>query len=86
MVKAVKGNISSSGARIEWLITGPGVLIQCDESIMAIILKIDSESNHAFIMETLDDETCLVQAKKLIELQARLKDVTCHLAFEVTAG
>jgi TFIIH basal transcription factor complex TTD-A subunit len=58
-----------------------GVLIQCDESIMAIILKIDSEHNHAFVMETLDDETCMIQSSKLNELKARLKDVSISLTF-----
>ena len=43
---------------------------------MAIILKIDSENNHAFVMETLDDETCMIQSSKLNELKARLKDVS----------
>ena len=53
----------------------PGVLVQCDESIMAIIQKIDADNKHAYIMETLDDETCLVQASKLAELKTRLNDV-----------
>lgn len=52
-----------------------GVLVQCDESIMAIILKIDAENKHSYITERLDDETCLVQASKLNELKARLNEV-----------
>jgi TFIIH basal transcription factor complex TTD-A subunit len=52
-----------------------GVLVQCDESIMAIILKIDAEHSHSFIMETFDDETCLVSSAKLNELKAKLKEV-----------
>jgi TFIIH basal transcription factor complex TTD-A subunit len=52
-----------------------GVLVQCDESILAIIYKIDQENQHAFVMETLDDTTILVAAGKVNELKARLKDV-----------
>jgi hypothetical protein len=67
--------------------TTAGVLVQCDESIMAIILKIDDETKPGYIMERLDDETCLVQASKLNELKIRLNEVrasTCH-QLELTA-
>ena len=53
-----------------------GVLIQCDESIMAIIIDIDNKNKNAFIMDTLDDETCLVQASKLNDLKARLNEAS----------
>jgi hypothetical protein len=46
---------------------------------MAIILKIDSENNHIFVMETLDDETCMISAPKLNELKRRLKDVSTRI-------
>jgi TFIIH basal transcription factor complex TTD-A subunit len=59
-------------------------LVQCDESIMAIILKIDAENNHGYITETLDDETCLVQASKLNELKSRLNDVCTSACRQVT--
>jgi TFIIH basal transcription factor complex TTD-A subunit len=52
-----------------------GVLVQCDESIMAILLKIDAEHRHAFITETFDDETCLVNSSKINELKALLRQV-----------
>jgi transcription factor TFIIH complex subunit Tfb5 len=52
-----------------------GVLVHCDESIMAIILDIDNKNGNVFVMETLDDENCLVQASKLNELKARLREV-----------
>ena len=51
------------------------VLIQCDESIMAIIRDIDKDRND-FIIEDLDDETCLIKENKLPELKQRLKEVT----------
>lgn len=53
-----------------------GVLVQCDPSIKAIVLKINDEGNGQFILEDIDDETVLVNTKKLEELKARLKDVS----------
>ncbi|KAF2404047.1 RNA polymerase II transcription factor B subunit 5 [Trichodelitschia bisporula] len=50
-----------------------GVLVQCDESIMAIIRKID-EGRNEFIIEDLDSGTCLVKEGKLAELKRRLKE------------
>ncbi|OJD29192.1 rna polymerase ii transcription factor b subunit 5 [Diplodia corticola] len=51
-----------------------GILVQCDESIKTIIVKIDSELND-FIIEDLDDETLVIKAEKLRELKRRLNDV-----------
>lgn len=51
-----------------------GILVQCDESIKTIIVKIDSEHND-FIIEDLDDETLVVKAEKLPELKRRLNEV-----------
>jgi len=53
-----------------------GVLVQCDESIMAILIDIDNKNGNNFILETLDSETCLVQASKLNDLKIRLTDVS----------
>lgn len=50
------------------------MLIECDASIKAIIMKIDAQ-RHDIIMEDLDDETCVVKADKLDELKRRLKEV-----------
>jgi TFIIH basal transcription factor complex TTD-A subunit len=55
-----------------------GVLVQCDESIMAIIIDIDNKNNNIFILEILDSETCLVQASKLNDLKIRLTDVSIY--------
>ncbi|RPB05475.1 hypothetical protein L873DRAFT_1797843 [Choiromyces venosus 120613-1] len=49
-----------------------GVLIECDPSIKAIILKIDKDSGHGYIVEDLDDETLVVKEPKLAELKSRL--------------
>ncbi|PNS19092.1 hypothetical protein CAC42_1828 [Sphaceloma murrayae] len=51
----------------------PGVLVQCDASIKAIIVKIDSENNNDFIVEDIDDETVLVKSGKHEELKHKLK-------------
>ncbi|KAK8197506.1 RNA polymerase II transcription factor B subunit 5 [Phyllosticta capitalensis] len=52
----------------------PGVLVQCDESIKTIIVKIDSERND-FIIEDLDDETLVIKSDRLPELKRRLNEV-----------
>ncbi|PSK58707.1 RNA polymerase II transcription factor B subunit 5 [Elsinoe australis] len=51
----------------------PGVLVQCDASIKAIIVKIDTENNNDFIVEDIDDETVLIKSGKHEELKQRLK-------------
>ncbi|KAI9848410.1 MAG: TFIIH complex subunit tfb5 [Sclerophora amabilis] len=50
-----------------------GVLVECDPSIKAIILKIDS-TYHDFIIEDLDDQTLVVKESKLKELKQKLED------------
>ena len=54
--------------------TIPGVLIECDPSIKAIILKIDSE-RHEYIVEDLDDQTLVIKESQLSRLKARLEEV-----------
>ena len=51
-----------------------GVLVECDPSIKAIILKIDQES-HDYIIEDLDDETLVIKESMLPRLKARLDEV-----------
>ncbi len=51
-----------------------GVLVECDPSIKAIIVKIDSE-DHAFIVEELDDQTLVVKENMLGALKRKLDDV-----------
>jgi TFIIH basal transcription factor complex TTD-A subunit len=52
-----------------------GVLVECDASIKAIIVKINSEDNNAYIIEDIDDEHVLIQASKHEQLKARLNAV-----------
>jgi len=55
--------------------TSKGTLVQCDPSIKAIISKINEENGGLYISEDIDDETCLINTKKLDELKQKLKDV-----------
>jgi len=52
-----------------------GVLVECDASIKAIIVKINAENANAYIIEDIDDEHVLIQASKHEELKARLNAV-----------
>ena len=51
-----------------------GVLVECDPSIKAIILKIDQEK-HDYIVEDLDDQTLVIKESQLPRLKARLAEV-----------
>lgn len=54
----------------------PGVLIECDPSVKAIILKYDEE-RHDYVVEDLDDERHLViKESQLQNLKARLGRVS----------
>jgi len=50
-----------------------GVLVKCDASIKAIIIKIDSDRND-IIVEDLDEEHLLIKSDKLAELKQRLSE------------
>jgi TFIIH basal transcription factor complex TTD-A subunit len=51
------------------------VLVECDESIKAILVKIDAEHNHDFIIENIDDKHALIKANRHEELKQLLADV-----------
>ncbi|KAH8599323.1 RNA polymerase II transcription factor B subunit 5 [Bisporella sp. PMI_857] len=51
-----------------------GVLVECDPSIKAIILKIDAEEN-AFIVEDLDEQRLVIKENMVALLKMRLDDV-----------
>lgn len=53
-----------------------GVLIECDPSIKAIIVKIDAEHHHDIIIEDIDDEHVLIKSNKHDDLKQLLKDVS----------
>ncbi|KAL8697231.1 MAG: hypothetical protein Q9201_007232 [Fulgogasparrea decipioides] len=50
-----------------------GVLIECDPSIKAIILKIDQE-HHDYIVEDLDDQTLVIKESQLPRLKEKLEE------------
>ncbi|KAK3115664.1 TFIIH complex subunit tfb5 [Teratosphaeriaceae sp. CCFEE 6253] len=50
-----------------------GILIECDESIKAMIVKINIEHNHDFIIENIDDKHALIKANRHDELKELLK-------------
>lgn len=52
-----------------------GVLVECDASIKAIILKIDQDK-HDYIVEDLDDHTLVIKENQLSSLKARLEEVS----------
>lgn len=55
--------------------TEPGVLVECDPSIKAIILKIDQDK-HDYIVEDLDDQTLVIKESQLPRLKQRLEEVS----------
>jgi TFIIH basal transcription factor complex TTD-A subunit len=76
MPRATAGKPLSSPARdFHKPTSSPGTLVQCDPSIKAIISKINEENGGLYISEDIDDETCLINTKKLDELKQKLKDV-----------
>ncbi|RMZ84349.1 hypothetical protein DV738_g562, partial [Chaetothyriales sp. CBS 135597] len=52
-----------------------GALLQCDPPQMAMVKKIDRESGSAYIIEAIDDNTCLIKENKVEELKTRVKDL-----------
>lgn len=48
--------------------------MECDPSIKAIILKIDSAA-HDYIVEDLDDQTLVIKESQLQRLKLRLEEV-----------
>jgi TFIIH basal transcription factor complex TTD-A subunit len=55
-----------------------GVLVYCDASIKAIIMKINAEDGNIYIIEDIDDEHVLIQESKHAQLKARLNAVRVH--------
>lgn len=58
-----------------------GVLVECDPSIKAIILKINNEQGHDIIIEDIDDEHVLIKTAKEDELKRLLKEVRLPRAY-----
>ena len=75
MPKAVKGERHPQSNAEPTAHLQLGVLVECDPSIKAIILKIDSE-HHDYIVEDLDDQTLVVKESKLRDLKSKLELVS----------
>lgn len=52
-----------------------GILVTADESIMAIIKKINEQNGHRYILEDLGDKNCLIKEGTLEALEAQVKAV-----------
>lgn len=50
--------------------------MECDASIKAIIVKIDS-ARHDYIIEELDDGTLVIKENMLKQLKLQLDEVSC---------
>lgn len=57
------------------LLSSAGILVECDPSIKAIILKIQSESGNDLIVDDLDEQTLVVHPNKLPRLKELLEKV-----------
>ena len=51
------------------------MLVECDASIKAIIVNINTANGNAYIIEDIDDEHVLIQASKHEELKSELNKV-----------
>ncbi|KAF7846018.1 hypothetical protein BT93_L5590 [Corymbia citriodora subsp. variegata] len=52
-----------------------GVLLQCDPPQMAMILKLNRETNQEYVLEEIDERTCLVRENRVEELKSRVKQI-----------
>jgi nitrogen regulatory protein PII-like uncharacterized protein len=51
-----------------------GALLQCDPPQMAVLKSIDEKAGNAYIIETIDDNTCLVSENKVEEIKRLVKE------------
>jgi TFIIH basal transcription factor complex TTD-A subunit len=87
MVKAVKGTFHNLSNSVRRQVTiSKGALIKCDASIKAMLVDIDKNNNHEFIIEDLDEEHILVKETKVNTLKARLQVVSARLCFITSEG
>ncbi len=52
-----------------------GALLQCDPPQMAMVRKIDRESKQGYIIEEIDDRTCLVKEQMVDEIKRKVKEI-----------
>lgn len=58
------------------------MLVKCDPSIKAIIMKIDSQHGHDIVIEDIDEEYILVKSQRIDDLKGLLKDVRAPNSYE----
>lgn len=51
-----------------------GALLQCDPPQMAVLKSIDQKSGNIYIIEEIDDNTCLVSENKVDEIKRLVKE------------
>ena len=52
-----------------------GALLQCDPPQMAMVRKLDAENNNKYIIEEIDDRTCLVKETLVDEIKRKVKEI-----------
>jgi TFIIH basal transcription factor complex TTD-A subunit len=58
----------------------PGVLVECDPSIKAIIMRINEQQGHDIVIDDIDDEHVLIKAGRHDDLKFLLKEVRFQLS------
>lgn len=88
MPRAIRGETSCTfeAKSVTKFVVYLGVLIECDPSIKSIIVAIDNESDHAYVVEELDDQTLVVKENMLTSLKMKLDDVSDVLLSWDTLG
>jgi Transcription factor TFIIH complex subunit Tfb5 len=51
-----------------------GALLQCDPPQMAVLREINSKSSNLYIIEEIDDRTCLVRENMVDEIKRLVKE------------
>jgi Transcription factor TFIIH complex subunit Tfb5 len=51
-----------------------GALLQCDPPQMAVLKSINEKAGYAYIIEPIDDNTCLVGENKVDEIKRLVKE------------
>lgn len=52
-----------------------GALLQCDPPQMAVLKSIDEKAGNSYVIELIDDYTCLVRENKVDEIKRLVKEI-----------
>jgi TFIIH basal transcription factor complex TTD-A subunit len=88
MPRAVRGTSPPHRSRnVRKISCIPGVLIECDPSIKSIIVNIDDNENHQYIIQDLDEERVVVMENMVTSLKDKLEKVRiCLVTASQTRG